>query len=180
MNDLEKLLEIMSALRDPDDGCPWDLEQDFSTIAPYTVEEAYEVADAIARNDMPGLRDELGDLVDRGLHDLPAFVSNRRDEIVNLQGYELDEQEAHHLMIKSLDYGVIGYRELPKLISEWRRPTVDELIRVEPNAWGLFNAATSVIRPRFEKGGHYAQEAAKRTMRLTGMCRDLLSAEGVR
>jgi ATP diphosphatase len=53
----------MARLRDPDTGCPWDLEQDFSTIAPYTVEEAYEVADAIAREDLDGLRDELGDLL---------------------------------------------------------------------------------------------------------------------
>ena len=63
MRNIEKLLEIMAALRDPESGCPWDLEQDFSTIAPYTVEEAYEVADAIARDDMSGLRDELGDLL---------------------------------------------------------------------------------------------------------------------
>ena len=63
MNNIEKLLEIMDQLRDPDTGCPWDLEQDFSTIAPYTIEEAYEVADAIARDDMPALRDELGDLL---------------------------------------------------------------------------------------------------------------------
>ena len=53
----------MIRLRDPDSGCPWDVEQDFSTIAPYTVEEAYEVADAIERGDMPALRDELGDLL---------------------------------------------------------------------------------------------------------------------
>ena len=53
----------MDSLRDPDSGCPWDLEQDFATIAPYTIEEAYEVADAIDRDDMPGLRDELGDLL---------------------------------------------------------------------------------------------------------------------
>ncbi len=63
MGSIQKLLEIMQSLRDPDSGCPWDLEQDFSTIAPYTVEEAYEVADAIARNDLEGLRDELGDLL---------------------------------------------------------------------------------------------------------------------
>jgi len=63
MSNIEKLLEIMAALRDPDSGCPWDLEQDFSSVAPYTVEEAYEVADAIARDDMPALRDELGDLL---------------------------------------------------------------------------------------------------------------------
>jgi MazG family protein len=63
MSDIEKLLEIMDRLRDPDTGCPWDLEQDFRTIAPYTIEEAYEVADAIDREDMAGLCDELGDLL---------------------------------------------------------------------------------------------------------------------
>ena len=63
MNNIEKLLEIMARLRDPETGCPWDIEQDFSTIAPYTIEEAYEVADAIAREDMPALCGELGDLL---------------------------------------------------------------------------------------------------------------------
>jgi ATP diphosphatase len=58
-----RLLEIMARLRDPATGCPWDVEQDFDSIAPYTVEEAYEVADAIARRDMGELRDELGDLL---------------------------------------------------------------------------------------------------------------------
>jgi len=60
---IEGLLEIMAALRDPDGGCPWDLEQTFATIAPYTIEEAYEVADAIFEADMAGLKDELGDLL---------------------------------------------------------------------------------------------------------------------
>lgn len=60
---IARLLAIMARLRDPDEGCPWDLEQDFSTIAPYTVEEAYEVADAIDRGDLPALKDELGDLL---------------------------------------------------------------------------------------------------------------------
>lgn len=60
---LEKLLVIMARLRDPERGCPWDLEQDFSTIAPYTLEEAHEVADAIARNDLRNLEEELGDLL---------------------------------------------------------------------------------------------------------------------
>jgi ATP diphosphatase len=61
--DISRLIEIMAALRNPDGGCPWDLEQTFSTVAPYTIEEAYEVAEAIAENDMDGLRDELGDLL---------------------------------------------------------------------------------------------------------------------
>src|SRR5262245_9945883 len=58
-----QLLEIMARLRAPQGGCPWDLEQTFATIAPYTVEEAYEVADAIERNDLAELKDELGDLL---------------------------------------------------------------------------------------------------------------------
>ena len=63
MNNIEKLLEVMQKLRDPKNGCPWDIEQDFSTIAPYTIEEAYEVADAIHREDFDELRAELGDLL---------------------------------------------------------------------------------------------------------------------
>ena len=61
--DISRLLEIMAALRTPDTGCSWDLEQDFASIVPYTIEEAYEVADAIERNDLDDLRDELGDLL---------------------------------------------------------------------------------------------------------------------
>lgn len=60
---IERLIEIMARLRNPDGGCPWDVEQDFASIAPHTIEEAYEVADAIERQDMAGLRDELGDLL---------------------------------------------------------------------------------------------------------------------
>ena len=61
--EIARLLEIMAALRTPQTGCPWDLAQNFSTIAPYTLEEAYEVADAIARGDLADLKDELGDLL---------------------------------------------------------------------------------------------------------------------
>jgi MazG family protein len=60
---IDRLLAIMARLRDPQGGCPWDLAQDFQSIAPYTIEEAYEVADAIARNDIGNLEDELGDLL---------------------------------------------------------------------------------------------------------------------
>jgi MazG family protein len=60
---IERLLAIMARLRDPESGCPWDIDQTFATIAPYTIEEAYEVAEAIEEDDMAGLRDELGDLL---------------------------------------------------------------------------------------------------------------------
>ncbi len=61
--DISRLIEVMAALRTPVTGCPWDLEQNFASIAPYTIEEAYEVADAITRGDLDDLRDELGDLL---------------------------------------------------------------------------------------------------------------------
>ncbi|MCW5698341.1 MAG: nucleoside triphosphate pyrophosphohydrolase [Rhodospirillales bacterium] len=60
---MKELLEIMARLRDQEDGCPWDIEQNFATIAPYTIEEAYEVADAVDRGDLDALKDELGDLL---------------------------------------------------------------------------------------------------------------------
>jgi MazG family protein len=63
VSSIDRLLGIMAKLRDPNGGCPWDLEQDFASIAPYTLEEAYEVDDAIRRGDMQGLADELGDLL---------------------------------------------------------------------------------------------------------------------
>jgi ATP diphosphatase len=63
LTSIQSLLQIMARLRDPQNGCPWDLGQDFASIAPYTVEEAYEVADAIDRNDLADLQDELGDLL---------------------------------------------------------------------------------------------------------------------
>ena len=61
--DLSRLIEIMAALRNRESGCPWDIEQTFASIAPYTIEEAYEVADAIERGDFEDLREELGDLL---------------------------------------------------------------------------------------------------------------------
>ena len=63
LSPIERLRQVMASLRDPDGGCPWDIEQSFETIAPYTIEEAYEVADAITEGDMPHLEEELGDLL---------------------------------------------------------------------------------------------------------------------
>jgi len=63
MDNLQRLLKIMQTLRDPEDGCPWDIEQTFASIVPYTIEEVYEVADAIDQQDFAQLQDELGDLL---------------------------------------------------------------------------------------------------------------------
>ena len=89
---IDRLTTIMARLRDPETGCDWDVAQNFSTIAPYTIEEAYEVADAIARNDMADLKDELGDLLlqvvfhsrmaeEAGLFALPDVVAAISDKM---------------------------------------------------------------------------------------------------
>jgi ATP diphosphatase len=90
---VERLLAVMARLRDPVRGCPWDVEQSFASIAPHTVEEAYEVDDAIRRGDMDGLREELGDLLlqvvfhaqmarERGLFDFDAVANGLVDKLV--------------------------------------------------------------------------------------------------
>ena len=92
LSDFNRLLDIMARLRDPKGGCPWDLEQSFATIAPYTIEEAYEVADAIERDDLAHLKDELGDLLfqvvfhaqiarERGAFDFEAAVGSICDKL---------------------------------------------------------------------------------------------------
>lgn len=82
MNETRRLLDIMARLRDPATGCPWDRQQTFKTIAPYTVEEAYEVADAIERGDLVALREELGDLL------LQVVYHARMAEEAGLFGFE--------------------------------------------------------------------------------------------
>lgn len=105
MPEIQKLLEIMAALRNPNGGCPWDLEQDFSTIAPYTVEEAYEVADAIARDDMDDLKGELGDLLlqvvfhaqmadEAGYFDFEAVAAGINDKMVRRHPHVFGDAEA--------------------------------------------------------------------------------------
>ena len=91
--EIRPLAEIMARLRDPEHGCPWDVTQDFNSVAPYTIEEAYEVADACARDDMAALKDELGDLLlqvvfharmaeERGAFDLADVISSICDKMV--------------------------------------------------------------------------------------------------
>ncbi len=105
---IDRLLRIMARLRDPETGCEWDVAQNFETIAPYTIEEAYEVADAIARHDMPELKDELGDLL------LQVVFHARMAEEANEFAFEdvaksiSDKMEARHPHIFGDEGGTMG------------------------------------------------------------------------
>ncbi len=107
-DELARLLAIMARLRDPERGCDWDLAQDFASIAPYTLEEAYEVADAIERNDMADLRDELGDLLLQ-----VVFHARMAEEAGDFSFAEVarsisDKMEARHPHIFGDEAGTMG------------------------------------------------------------------------
>lgn len=104
MKTIEKLLEVVKSLRDPDSGCPWDLQQDFASIAPYTIEEAYEVADAIERQDMQDLRKELGDLLfqvvfhaqlarEAGVFDFESVVEGLTEKMISRHPHVFGSKE---------------------------------------------------------------------------------------
>jgi MazG family protein len=104
-HEIEALLALMRALRDPQSGCPWDREQDFRSIAPFTIEEAYEVADAIERGDLERLRDELGDLLfqvvfharmaeEAGHFDFAAVAHGIRDKLIRRHPHLFDQPAA--------------------------------------------------------------------------------------
>jgi nucleoside triphosphate diphosphatase len=103
--EIDALLALMRTLRDPQSGCPWDRQQDFASIAPYTIEEAYEVADAIARGDLDRLRDELGDLLfqvvfhacmaeELGRFDFAAVAQGIRDKLIRRHPHVFAEPKA--------------------------------------------------------------------------------------
>jgi ATP diphosphatase len=143
---IEDLLRIMAALRDPQRGCPWDVQQTFATIAPYTIEEAYEVADAIDRGDMADLRDELGDLLlqvvfharmaqERGAFDFPGVVAAICDKMVRRHPHvfagasvesaeaQLREWDAHKRREReeSGDADTSALAGIPRGLPEWQR-----------------------------------------------------------
>ena len=119
---IERLLEVMARLRDPERGCAWDVEQTFATIAPYTVEEAYEVADAIERNDLQELKEELGDLLfqvvfhSRMAEELGAF---RFDDVVEAVAEKLIRRHPHV-------FGDASYRNAREQTVAWEAIKAEE------------------------------------------------------
>lgn len=120
---IERLLKIMAKLRDPQEGCEWDLAQDFSTIAPYTIEEAYEVSDAIERNDMSELKSELGDLL------FQTVFHARMAEEAGLFNFDdvtrsiSDKMEARHPHIFGDETGVMDPKRWEDLKTKERETT---------------------------------------------------------
>ena len=124
------LLALMARLRDPRDGCPWDIEQNFATIAPYTIEEAYEVADAIARGSMPDLKEELGDLLFQ-----VAFHSRMAEE----QGAFDFADVAEALVAKMIArhphvFGEGDARTSAEQTAAWEKQKAEERAAKAPNA----------------------------------------------
>jgi nucleoside triphosphate diphosphatase len=132
---IRRLLEIMAKLRDPEGGCPWDLQQDFASLVPYTLEEAYEVADAIERRNWQDLRDELGDLLLQ-----VAFHSRVAQEL------------------ELFDFESVAEAICEKLVR--RHPHVFEAVRFESDAERQHFWENSKLAERREKGGEDAGEGA--------------------
>ncbi|MCW2035996.1 nucleoside triphosphate pyrophosphohydrolase [Xanthomonas campestris] len=146
--DIAHLLQLMARLRDREQGCPWDVEQTFATIAPYTIEEAYEVADAIDRHDLPGLQDELGDLLlqvvfhaqmasEQGAFGFADVVASISDKLVRRHPHVFDAQQvdgaqavsANWEQIKREERRAAGEKDSSALagiargLPEWQRAT---------------------------------------------------------
>lgn len=126
---MQQLLEIMQRLRDPDNGCPWDVEQDFSSVAPFTIEEAYEVADAIARDNMTDLKDELGDLL---------FQVVFHAQMAQEQG-EFDFDDVHQAVCNKM------LRRHPHVFADLKIKDADH----QKQVWEVYKAAE-----RKDKGEH--------------------------
>lgn len=153
---LADLLAIMARLRDPERGCPWDLQQDFNTIAPYTVEEAYEVADAIDRRDWNDLRDELGDLLLQ-----VVFHAQMAQE----QGMFDFDDVAHTISEKMLRrhphvFGDVTYADVEEQKRAWDEIKASERAAKEATHDDSVLAGVSRGQPEWQRASKLQQRAA--------------------
>ncbi len=122
MDAMQRLLDIMARLRDPDGGCPWDQRQTYATIVPYTLEEAYEVADAIQRGDMDELRDELGDLLFQIVFYSQIAHEQGQFGFADVAAGIGDKMIRRHPHV----FADAGYRDDAQLREAWERAKADE------------------------------------------------------
>ena len=117
MQEIHKLLKIMADLRDPENGCPWDVAQSFDSIAAYTVEEAYEVVDAIERKDMDDLKNELGDLLFQVVFHAQMAAENKQFDFVDVVNEINNKLVRRHPHV----FGDDKTRDAAKLYSDWEK-----------------------------------------------------------
>lgn len=155
MNTIDKLLEVMKKLRDPETGCPWDVEQSFATIAPYTIEEAYEVADAIARENYDDLRDELGDLLLQVVFHAQIATEAGHFDFDDVAGGIADKMSRRHPHV----FGSASEREAGKVDGSW-----EEIKELERSGGDDTSALAGVARalPALKR----AQKLGKRAGRV--------------
>ncbi|WP_026479648.1 nucleoside triphosphate pyrophosphohydrolase [Ahrensia sp. 13_GOM-1096m] len=151
-NDIKRLIDIMARLRDPQNGCAWDVEQTFETIMPYTIEEAYEVADAIERGDMDDLADELGDLLlqvvyhariaeEAGLFAFGDVVHAVTDKMIRRHPHVFGPENTRSMTmakgmwekVKAQEKAAKAQRQLESGAIEKRPSLLDDVPRVQPS-----------------------------------------------
>ncbi len=155
MSEIEKLLELMATLRDPQKGCPWDREQSFASIAPYTIEEAYEVADAISRDDIDGLRDELGDLLFQVVFHARMAEEEEAFDFADVAKGINDKMRRRHPHV----FGTAQERREGQQIGSWERIKEEERAARAGSSTASVLDGVAVALPalkRAEKLGHRA------------------------
>ncbi len=136
----QAVLDVMARLRDPKGGCPWDVEQNFATIAPYTIEEAYEVADAITRNDMTALKEELGDLLFQ-----VAFHARMAEELGAFDFADVGEALAAKMITRHPHVFAEGdERTAEEQTRAWETQKAEERVRKRPDASLLDDVAMAL------------------------------------
>ena len=160
---LERLLAVMARLRDPDGGCPWDLEQTYATIAPYTIEEAYEVADAIERDDLADLRDELGDLLlqvvfhaqmasEAGSFDFAAVAETVAEKMIRRHPHVFGTTEAEAAETVTVNWETIKAAERAAKAKDGRPSALDGVARGLPALLRAVKLQKRAARVSFDWG----------------------------
>ena len=155
MTDIDKLLKIMRQLRDPEQGCPWDVQQSFSTIAPYTIEEAYEVQQAILQKDYPELCQELGDLLFQVVfHAQMASEANlfQFQDVVDAICEKMIRRHPHV-------FGAVRYESIEQQHQDWERIKREEKQTANTNDDGLLSGISSAL-PALKRAQQMTQKAA--------------------
>jgi MazG family protein len=135
MTELEQLLKLMTRLRDPDNGCPWDREQTYATIVPHTIEEAYEVADAIAREDWSELRAELGDLLFQVVFYAEIAREEGRFDFADVAGGIVEKMTRRHPHV----FGDARYANAAEQTAAWERIKSEEKIETSEGSASILD-----------------------------------------